>query len=227
MQQSVVTVKDMVIEDTIEYNDETILVYRIEYPQFFSNFYILSLNDINNFVRRRALEYVNYVKTELYNMAVEQYKYNVENNFPVIPYGAYVNFQITYNSGCILSLYFDQYVFMGGAHGNTVRYAYTFDLKNGYKIRLEQLFGCYLNPKSFILSKVNEQISRQPELYFEDYAILAEETFDAKNFYCTPEGIVFFYMQYDIAPYSSGIREFLIPYDDCVLDPIHLCSHYS
>jgi len=224
LQNSIITERNNIVEESMVYDGETVLVYRIEYPQFYSDFYIMTLVDINDFFKTRALEYKDYITTELYNMAVEQYKYNVENDFPMIPYGAYVTHQITYNSGCILSLYFDQYVFMGGAHGNTVRYAYTFNLQNGYKIKLNQLFDCYLDPKNYILRIVKEQISKQPELYFENYESLVAETFDAKNFYCTPEGIVFFYMQYDIAPYSSGIREFLIPYDECVIDPIKLCS---
>ncbi|MEA4987263.1 MAG: RsiV family protein, partial [Anaerovorax sp.] len=70
-----------------------------------------------------------------------------------------------------------------------------------------------------------EQIKKEPEIYFDDYETLVVETFNPKNFYCTPEGVVVYYLQYDIAPYSSGIREFLIPYGDCVIDPIKMCSY--
>ncbi|MEA4986561.1 MAG: DUF4163 domain-containing protein, partial [Anaerovorax sp.] len=160
MQKSVVTVKNMVLEEKMEYDGTTVLVYRIEYPQFYSSFYIMALNDINRFYKTRALEYQYYVTTELYNMAVEQYKFNTANGFPMNPFAAYVAYEITYNSGCILSLYFDQYAYMGGAHGNTMRYAYTFDLQNGNKVKLSQLFGCYLNHRTYILNQVLEQIKK-------------------------------------------------------------------
>ena len=47
---------------------------------------------------------------------------------------------------------------------------------------------------------------------FDDYPELLRSTFQAGNFYLTPEGIVIYYQQYDIAPYSSGITEFLLPF---------------
>lgn len=69
---------------------------------------------------------------------------------------------------------------------------------------------------------IERQISREPDIYFEDYRERISQYFREENFYCEPSGVVIYYQQYDIAPYSSGIRTFLIPYN-CFTDPSMLC----
>jgi len=63
-----------------------------------------------------------------------------------------------------------------------------------------------------ILKEINRQILDNKEIYFEDACNLVLETFNPDSFYLVPEGIVIYFQQYDIAPYSSGIRTFLIKY---------------
>lgn len=86
-----------------------------------------------------------------------------------------------------------------------------------------QLVRCPPDDKTYLLSEINTQIQTEPDFYFENAGELAEKTFRADRFYCTPEGIVIYYQQYDIAPYASGIPEFLIPYSACVLNPEQSC----
>lgn len=207
----------------MKYNGETILTYKIEYPEFKSSFYQMSLVIINAFYKHRALEYQKYYKNELFEMAVEQYKYDIENNLPIRMFEALVEFQSTYNKSCILSLYFDQYEYTGGAHGNTIRNSQTWNVQKCSKLMLNQLVHCPINYKEYIIKQVKAQIEKDPSIYFEDYEKLVVDTFNENNFYCTPDGIIFYYQQYDIAPYASGIREFLIPYSRCVIDPIRKC----
>jgi hypothetical protein len=90
-------------------------------------------------------------------------------------------------------------------------------------LKLAQLVRCPPNYKTYILNIVKEQIEQDPSIYFEDYEKLISQTFNKNNFYCTPDGIIVYYQQYDIAPYSSGIREFLIKYNNCVIDPKQTC----
>jgi len=215
----------IVIKEDMKYNGETVLTYKIEYPEFKSSVYQMSLVVINKFYERKALEYQNYCKNELFKMAVEQYNYDKENNYPVRVFEAIVAYQLTYNRACIISLYFDKYEYTGGAHGNTIRYSQTWNLQKCHTISLCQLFNCFLDCKSYILRQVKEQIKIDHSIYFEDYEKLIVETFNENSFYCTPQGIVVYYQQYDIAPYASGIREFLIQYTNCVLDPMKKCFY--
>lgn len=223
MTRDLVIVKTIVIKDQMKYNGKTVLAYRIEYPQFKSSLYQMSLVKINKFYKTKAIEYQKYCENELFKMAVEQYKDSIENNYPVRVFEALVKFNVTYNSVCIISLYFDKYEYTGGAHGNTIRYSQTWNLQKYQKIRLSELFGCSLDYKNYIFKIVKEQIQSDPSIYFEDYEKLLVETFNEDSFYCNPYGIVIYYQQYDIAPYSSGIREFLIPYTDCVINPRKKC----
>jgi hypothetical protein len=73
------------------------------------------------------------------------------------------------------------------------------------------------------MSLIEPEIAKNSDIFFPNYSALIRSTFDKNNFYLAPDGLIIFYQQYDIAPYSSGIREFLLPYDNCVENPLSLC----
>jgi len=223
LEQNIVTVRKIVLEDDLKYNGKTLLTYRIEYPEFRSSFYQMSLTVINRFYRDKALMFQKYCETELFDMAVKQYEGDIENDFPVRVFEALLVYNVTYSAACIISLYFDRYEYTGGAHGNTTRDSQTWNLQKCRIIKLRKLFRCTDDYKSYILNIVEEQIKLDPDIYFDNFHELISEYFNEDSFYCTPDGIVIYYQQYDIAPYSSGIREFLIPYTDCVLNPTKMC----
>jgi hypothetical protein len=224
LEKNAVLVHTVVLKEDLKYNEETILTYSIEYPEFRSFYFRKTLVMVNHYYKMKAFEYQKYCRTELFNMAVEQYNDAIKNNFPVRVFEAMVVYKLTYNVACIISLYFDKYEYTGGAHGNTIRYSQTWNLQKGRKIKLRELFGCQLDYRAYIFRLVEEEIEKDPSIYFEDYQKLLVETFNENSFYCTPEGIIIYYQQYDIAPYSSGIREFLIPYTHCVINPIINCN---
>ncbi len=100
----------------------------------------------------------------------------------------------------------------GGAHGNTIRHSDTWSVKNGGRISLYQFTDDPAAFRAEILNSIREQIERQTAggegMYFEDYPRLIREHFDPESYYLSPEGLVIYYQQYDIAPYASGIPEF-------------------
>lgn len=134
-----------------------------------------------------------------------------------LPHEVLSVFTSTWERGCLISLYTDQYQYTGGAHGNTVRTAETWNLAWGRRLSLCELFPSHENCTKFVLQEIGRQIESEPDLYFDQAKKLAEENFDPARFYMTPNGVVVFYEAYEIAPYSSGIRTFLIPYE---VDPI-------
>lgn len=223
MIENIILVNTITLKSELIYNGEVLLSYKIEYPEFDSSNYKQSISTINMFYKTKALEYQKYCEKELFNMSLEQYRFDVENNYPIHKYDAVLTYELTYLESCIISLYFDKYEYTGGAHGMTVRDSQTFNLQKGYVIDLSQLINCVPDNKTFVLKEVEEQIDQNPSIYFEDYNKLIKEAFNKNSFYCTPQGIIIYYQHYDIAPYSSGIREFLIYYFDCVSDPKKLC----
>ena len=224
MVPNTVSVRKRQLRGNLKYNGVTLLTYRIDYPEFLSLRFPRCLLRINRFYRDRAVAFQRYCETELFPLAVAQYQDDVQNNYPVRVFEVIQDYQITCLSDCVISIYFDQYQYTGGAHGNTVRKSQTWNLQSCTMFQLERLVFCPPNYKTFILRQVAAEIRKNPEIYFDNYEELIAETFNKNSFYCTPRGIVVYYQQYDIAPYSSGIREFLIPYSLCVLDPRRLCA---
>lgn len=218
-----VTVDTIVLKDELKYKGKILLTYRIEYPRFSSSGYRISVAMVNAFYKRKALRFKRRCENELFKMAVEQYKNDVENNYPIRVFDALLVYKITYLEKCIISLYSDTYEYTGGAHGNTIRDSQTWNLQKAGLIRLDQLVRCRPDYKTYILKMIEAQIKKDPSLYFENYKELIYKTFNKESFYCTKKGIVVYYQQYDIAPYSSGIRQFLIPYSQCVFNPETMC----
>lgn len=209
-------VDNCIIEKEMHYGDTVVLHYKINYPQFCSLNFTSAICRMNRFYRDKAAAFQRYCETKLYQSAVKDYLYSVANGFPVRAYEALLVYTVTCNQDCIISLYFDEYQFTGGAHGNTVRSSQTWNLQTGCRITLRQMFPYTENYKKFLIATINAQIAAQIQngqnYYFDNYEQLVEATFRPSNFCLTQEGVAVYFQQYDIAPYSSGIPVFLIPY---------------
>ena len=144
------------------------------------------------------------------------YEYSVINQFPLRQYEVYVDFNVTFNLSCILSLYFDCYEYRGGAHGSTIRTSDSWDIFCSRPITLMNLFPPHTNIKEYYINAIIEQIRHEVQngssLYFDDYENLVKQYLSLSNFYLTYDGVVIYFQQYEIAPYATGIPEFLIPY---------------
>lgn len=211
-----IIVREKVLQQDMYYKNNNIMKYTIKYPKFLSNDYQILMNKLNTFYRTKALMYERSNVMNLYQMAMVEYEYSVANHYPIRQFEAYVDYFITYNQNCYLSLYFDQYEYAGGAHGLTVRYSDTWDLKKSKRIDLADLFPPNTNYKSDIIREINNRIELEMEgdnkMYFDEYQRLVRENFKANQFYLSKEGVVIYFQQYDIAPYASGIPTFVLPY---------------
>lgn len=203
-------IKINTLQKELYYDNTIVLKYKIDYPTIYYSNFENGVTNFNLYNKKLALELRNKVENELYQEAIETYKFNKENGYPIMVYEVYKNFEITLNAQNLISMYADEYTFTGGAHGNTIRTSQTWNLFYGNIIPLENFF--YGNPYFVlnILKQINLQISENPEIYFENTCNLVIDTFDPKNYYLTPHAIIIYFQQYDIAPYSSGIRTFSI-----------------
>lgn len=199
-----------IIEKDLKYNNQTILKYHIEYPEITIENNQLGEERFNTYNRNLALRLQEKSENKLFNDSIELYKYNKENNYPTMVYEIYRKFEITFNSKNLISLYIDEYIFSGGAHGETTRTSQTWNFDYNTMIQLYELYS--RNPYFLlgILKNINNQILQNQTNYFQDYCNLMLQTFNPQNFYLTPRGIVIYFQQYDIAPYSSGIPVFLV-----------------
>lgn len=211
-----ISIEKKTIQEDMTYHGKVILTYRIHYPQFQSIRFQRTLNRINSFYRAKANAFAAYCRTKLFRQAVEQFEYSKKHQYPIMKYEAVVDYEVTFQQDCTLSLYYDQYTYTGGAHGSTVRKSDTWDLKTGQNLPMRRFFSRYLDYRNYVIKSIIAQIEQQNQngqgTYFEDYETNVMQEMNINSFYLVPEGVMVYFQQYDIAPYSSGIVEFLIPF---------------
>lgn len=204
-----VKVENRIVQNKLTYKGEVILKYKIEFPQIRGN-ERFNMYNYNNALRLQQL-----CEKELYEQAKKVYDYNQENRYPLMIFEIIKEYVVTYNYNNIISIYSDEYIFEGGAHGNTLRYSQNWNLQQGRMIELSELYKRNPNYVSEILKEINNQIKdniqKEKNTYFEDPCCLTSAMFRVENYYLYGEFIAIFYQQYDIAPYSSGIQVFYMP----------------
>lgn len=201
-----------ILQKEMKYENTVVLKYHIEYPEIVMDWKqnrngIKKFNDYN---LKIALQTQRKAENELYKEAIKLYKYNKENGYPQMMYELYREYQITLNQENAVSMYIDEYIFSGGAHGTTTRTSQTWNLMLG---KMVELYELYPNEPYFlldILRKINREISENLEIYFADPYPLVVEYFNPDSYYIDNGKVVIYFQQYDIAPYSSGIIEFTL-----------------
>lgn len=212
------TIIQKTLKDTMYYGDIPALVYNINYPFFTTTCNTSSARKINEYYEQVSKDTETYCRTVLYPLAVENVRYRQTDRPPFNSHTLDVVFKVTYNNGCITSLYRDTYTYMGGAHGETKRVSDTWNFNTGDRLQLSDIYP--LTPASLsilqamIERQITEQLTVSPGIYFDDYKSLLRNTFHSENFYLQPGRYVIYYQQYDIAPYASGLPEFYFPLSD-------------
>ncbi len=152
----------------------------------------------------------------------------------------------------VLSVLFDDYSYLGGAHGWTGRYGYVFDCSTGERITLDTLSEDPQALRAFLEEELLRQAnSAEYALYyfFDDYREYLPGLLREDNWYLSDDGLVVIANPYEIAPYAVGRIDFTIPYDrlgwslkeaylpgdrdtlgdltgEITLDPVGECTYY-
>lgn len=201
---------------TFTYNNTPMIAFSVHYPNVTLRHNPCAQQSINREIQAQVNEFYRYVANDLARQAVATYREARQNGFPFHRYDAVLNYEITYNQHCHLSLYSDQYAFTGGAHGNTVRNSDTWSLESGRRIPLSEFFPAGQDYRALLIDQITKQADERMQedswIFFEDYRSLIVEYFNEERYYLTPSGIAIYYQQYDIAPYVTGIVVFTIPY---------------
>lgn len=206
---------------TYQYNNIDIFKFTIEYPEITSTDYPDAAALICAEIESQVAAYAENAE-ELYQEAIEAYDESQQEDYPFHPWEAYIMYQLTHNADGLLSLYIDQYLYFGGAHGSTLRSSATWELTQGTQRTLDSFGKPGTDYQSFILETIVQQArynaAHDPDvMYFDDYPDLIKENFDPQSFYLTPDGLVIYYQQYEIGPYVMGLIEFTIPTDALAL----------
>ena len=209
------TITEKILNDTMLYGNIPVFTYHIAYPSFSTTCVLSAAQTANIYYMQLAENTEQYCRTVLYPQAVESARYITSNHPPFNRYTLDMNYQITYNSGCITSLYMDTYTYMGGAHQELERISDTWDFSTGKQLHLDDISA--LTPAALnglqtsVERQIAERLKESPGSYFEDYPYLLRNKFNQNHFFLRPGYIVIYYQQYEIAPYATGVPEFSFP----------------
>jgi hypothetical protein len=115
----------------------------------------------------------------------------------------------------LLSYSYESYAFLGGAHGNSNRMLYNFDLNDAHIIKEEELFRPdYIQSLTQLIKEAIVEQSAEIESVadLDDFSFWSDQIKPNSNFYISEDGLVYVFNQYEIAPYSMGQTEVTIPF---------------
>lgn len=173
------------------------------------NFKTKNINEKINNINEKINDSINSIESKIKTQSKDYFD-NFSNNLKYNPYELNVSYKLTNESSSLTSLYMDIYSFTAGAHGNTLRNAYTIDNNTKDLLSLNNLFVKGYDYKKIISNEISKKISNNSNNYLET-AFNFKGITDDSNFYIEGENLVIYYQQYEIAPYSLGIPEFKIP----------------
>ena len=117
------------------------------------------------------------------------------------------------DSGDVISLLTENYIYLGGAHGTTAWDTYTIYLgdDNPHRLELKELFV----DESQYIDEINQRIDRlvedNPEQYSELWAQPHITEAESGRFYLTDNDLVIWFPPYELSYYARGFVEFPIP----------------
>jgi hypothetical protein len=181
--------------------------YQINRPSFHNFSDSKFQNKLNSYYKNSTAKF----KSKLEKEAQKYYKETEGSSTPFHPYVANVDYKVPLNKPPFLSLYVNYYQYTGGAHGLYTWKANTFDLNEKKLLHLDDLFQQEDKYKEIIRTEIVRQIKQNESIYFPD---AVEKVTSTKKFhyFLEPDNLVIYFSLYEIAPYSSGIPQFRIPY---------------
>jgi hypothetical protein len=141
-----------------------------------------------------------------FNKEYEDFKTDFPESFQI--WEAQIDGEVIFQSPEIISISITSYLNTGGAHGILNIFFLNFESITGKQIMNTELFTNIGAFKQIAQIHFNEAIKEKDMLFESDKFELPE------NISYTEDGLVLLYNTYEIAPYSTGIIEFSIPFDE-------------
>ena len=183
-----------------------LLTGRVAYPEIISEVTEIAAA-FNEFMEGDAEEVCDTAVIEFLPYAVES---SVQEGF--LPYMFERNFDVTYDRNNLISMYFVNSSFTGGAHPNYYMYAMTYNLETGKLLDVTDVLDSdEQSIRAEVRSEFEELIADNPESFFGDALECLDEALAELGWYLAEDGVHFFVNPYMIAPYASGVVEVIIP----------------
>ena len=194
------------------------VIYIIDcyYPEFENSDNNEFITSINEDVLNARNSYINTINEEYRKMANEEYEYLKENpdEREFMPYEFEFDYDIDYNTEDFLTITAVLYFDLHGAHPTTSMTSVTYDMKAKKELALTDIWDMdETAATNEVIFAFNEDIDKNPDMYFEDAKDTLEKIAKDVEFYMDGEGVHLYFQLYDIAPYAAGYPEVLVPFE--------------
>ena len=155
------TITELTLNDSMFYRNIPVFTYHITYPSFSTTCVLAAAQAANTYYMQLAKTTEQYCRTVLYPQAVESARYIPANYPPFNRYTLDMTYHITYNSGCITSLYMDTSTYMGGAHQELNRTSDTWDFNTGRQLQPDDIFPPAPGTQDLLQDTIERQITER------------------------------------------------------------------
>jgi len=149
------------------------------------------------------------------NSNLEEYK--KMRNGQSFSWSSMNSMSVLFNSSYLLCVEYQRYAFTGGSHGITNNAYDIIDLKTGTVLTYNDIFTDNADSalSTLITNKMLKKYKTKDEANLKKLGFFVDRILPNQNVYITGNGIGFKYASYEIAPYSYGLPEVFLSFDEC------------
>lgn len=168
------------------------------------------------YYRSFARSYEQYCARFLLAEAAEDFRAKAEASRPFSPWEARVSFSVTFATPRLVSICTDAEEFHGGKRERLIRRTDTWNLLDGFPLRLSDFFPGEILYRRRILKRLRGEVASERARgvnFREDAKLRLRTAFNPENFYLTEEGLHVYYQMYALAGEDAGTPDFLLPWE--------------
>lgn len=169
--------------------------------------------EFNKLFKERAEQYIQgvlntYLAEDAEDNVIQRYA-DLGEHFS--PYVFIFSADITHQQDGLLSLLWNQYSYIGGAHGYTAYDGETYDLNTGEPLSLGDLLDMK-DDEAYALVEQRYQgvLQAHPKDFYSEASQFVSENIQNIEYYLGADGVNVFFQVYDVAPYAAGRIDIII-----------------
>ncbi len=170
---------------------------------------------VDNYISQYVTDYKEIEKD--YEEQLKLFNLKDGPEIPIYSYQKTVGTSIPFSNENIISFIANSWEYTGGAHGAGITNANVIDVKTGKLLEEKDIFNDNTQGDitNLILKKLaeNYEVSSPKDLVSAGF-FNVEDIHPNNNFMADDKGITYIYNQYEIAPYSMGVIEVFLPYEE-------------
>jgi len=152
------------------------------------------------------------VNRAITDFSLEFQKFKTDFPEDLIPWEAYIEGELLYNSPLITTIAVNSYMFTGGAHGNDYVKLFNFNTETGDVLKVNDVLDLNTEFMALAKSKFEAEVVKN-DSNINDY-FFGEDFKLPENMGLNDQGLIFVYNKYEIASYAQGYTEFLLEFKE-------------